>query len=127
MALQRKSNTPPEAKNDLQAIGYILKCEDALCVNLSVLFSKPLGSVSKNKKATLLLQWDPDNDRFLVQVNDNPIDELPYSVSDAAAPGVHTKALQVANSVLNCTAAPRPEAFLEANFDDVMVNASAAP
>ncbi|MBI3245361.1 MAG: hypothetical protein HYZ50_02505 [Deltaproteobacteria bacterium] len=128
IALRRQSDALPDAKNELQAVGYIVRCEDALCGNRSFLFYKDdLGPILKNKKTMLSLQWDPDNDRFLVQVNDNPVEELPYTVTDAESPSVETKGLQVATGVPNCTTAPRPVAFLEANFDDVMVNASAVP
>jgi hypothetical protein len=47
-------------------------------------------------------------------------------VSDSAPPGDQFKRLSVVHFVPNCTATPRPVAFIEAFFDDMMVNESAA-
>jgi hypothetical protein len=48
-------------------------------------------------------------------------------VADTAPPGIAAKVLNAMHFVPNCPATPRPMAFIEAWFDDVMVNESAAP
>ena len=77
--------------------------------------------------AKLRVQWDRDNHRFIFQRDDNAEVFAPYTVSDSAPPGIQVKLLDALHLVPNCTATPRPMAFIEALFDDVMVNASAAP
>jgi hypothetical protein len=51
----------------------------------------------------------------------------PYTVPDTTPPGIQVKLLDAIHFVPNCTTTPRPMAFIDAMFDDVMVNASAAP
>ena len=75
----------------------------------------------------LRVQWDRDNHRFIFQRDDDPEVLAPYAVSDSDPPGIQFKNLGAMHFVPNCTATPRPVAFIEALFDDVMVNESAAP
>ena len=75
----------------------------------------------------LRVQWDRDNHRFIFQRDDDPEVLVRYTVSDSAPPGIQVKDLAAEHHVPNCTATPRPMAFIEALFDDVMVNESAAP
>ena len=74
----------------------------------------------------LRVQWDRENHRFIFQRDDDPEVVAPYTVSDTAPAGARVKRW-TSISVANCTATPRPVAFIEALFDDVMVNESAAP
>lgn len=49
------------------------------------------------------------------------------AVPDLLPPGVvDSKRVDIAQVVADCTAEPRPVAFMEANFDNVFVNQSAA-
>jgi hypothetical protein len=48
-------------------------------------------------------------------------------VSDTASPGIQAKLLDAIRLIPNCTATPRPMAFIEALFDDALVNESAGP
>jgi hypothetical protein len=50
-----------------------------------------------------------------------------YAVSEIVPAGNPSKLLTAMQFVPDCTATPRPMAFIEAWFDDVMVNESAAP
>lgn len=77
--------------------------------------------------ARLRVQWDRDNHRFIFQRDDDPEVVAPYTLSDTAPPGQQIKFVTVIPDVVNCTATPRPVAFMDASFDDVMVNESTAP
>jgi len=50
-----------------------------------------------------------------------------YTVSDSAPPGVQFKRLGAVHFVPDCSARPRPMAFTETWFADMMVNESAPP
>ena len=87
-----------------------------------------LGLVKLGEMTRLRVQWDRENHRFIFQRGGDPEVVAPYTVSDTAPASDSRKTLEITSmSVANCTATPRPVAFIEALFDDVMVNASAAP
>jgi hypothetical protein len=94
---------------------------------VSVLHSQDLGPVKLGEMVRLRVQWDRDNHRFIFQRDDDPEVLAPYTVSDSGPPGDQIKLLVAVHLVPNCTATPRPVAFIEALFDEVMVNESAAP
>jgi hypothetical protein len=89
--------------------------------------TKDLGPVKRGAMARLRVQWDRDTHRFIFQRDDNPEVVALYTVSDTAPPGLQAKILDTVHLVPNCTASPQPVAFIEAFFDDVMVNESAVP
>jgi hypothetical protein len=97
------------------------------CSESTTLFSQNLGPVDLGKPVELLVQWDADNDQFLFQRDNQAVVAYHYTVADANAPGVPGKRLVIADVVANCTAEPRPIAFMETTFNNVRVNASAAP
>jgi hypothetical protein len=91
------------------------------------LHRRDLGPVKRGEIVRLRVQWDQNNHRFIFQRDDAPEVLAPYAVSDTAPPGNAVKLLDAMLFVPNCTATPRPVAFIEAWFDDIMVNESAAP
>jgi hypothetical protein len=115
---------PPDI---LRARSVVFYCANAPCTTGSELHSQDLGPVKRGEMARLRVQWDRDNHRFIFQRDDNPEVFAPYAVSDTAPPGIQVKLLDAVHFVPNCTATPRPVAFIEALFDDVLVNESAAP
>jgi hypothetical protein len=95
---------------------------------LPVIDSHTLGVVRRQEEARLQVQWDPDNDQFLFQLDDEPIVVSSYApLSDAAEPVRPFKILEATHLVANCTTQPRPVGFWDVFFDDVFVNASAVP
>jgi hypothetical protein len=126
IGLVRRSDStdPPDV---LRVICAVLHCTNADCMAPSELHSQDLGPVNCGEMARLRMQWDRDNHRFIFQRDDDPEVLAPYTVSDSAPPGDQFKRLGAVHFVPNCTATPRPMAFIEALFDDVMVNESAAP
>jgi hypothetical protein len=91
------------------------------------LHRRDLGPVKPGERARLQVQWDRENHRFIFQRDDAAEVFAPYAVSDAAPPSIAVKLLDAMLFVPSCTAMPRPMAFMDALFDDVMVNESAAP
>jgi hypothetical protein len=108
------------------AVSIVFHCTNADCTAGSELHVKELGPVKRGEMARLRVQWERNNHQFIFQRDDNPEVVAPYTVSDTAPPGAQFKALYTMHLVPNCTVTPRPVAFIEALFDDVMVNESAA-
>lgn len=124
----RRWVTDPE--NTFRVEGGVFRCLDAGCVNATGPWYV-FGTVPGNTWVTVSVVWDNANNRFIFQREPDPpsvfqYDVSPWNWSDGAAPSYEQKRLQVDTGVPNCTAAPRPYAWLTARFDDVYVNASAA-
>ena len=77
--------------------------------------------------ATLSVQWDQANHQFIFGFGATTLN-APYTVSDTAASPNMFKNMVVQNAVANCmtSAGGRPRGTIDATFDDVFVNASAA-
>jgi hypothetical protein len=118
------STDPPDV---LRVRSGVSHCANAVCTAGSTIHFQDLGPVKLGEMVRLRVQWDRDNHRFIFQRDDDPEILAPYTVSDSAPPGIQVKMLDAVHHVPNCTATPRPVAFIEALFDDVMVNESAAP
>jgi hypothetical protein len=118
------STDPPDVLRVRSSVDH---CANADCTAASTLHFQDLGPVKLGEIVRLRVQWDRDNHRFIFQRDDDPEILAPYTVSDSAPPGIQVKLLSAVHHVPNCTATPRPVAFIEALFDDVMVNESAAP
>jgi hypothetical protein len=110
-----------------QARAVVFYCANRPCTAGMELHRRDLGPVTRGEVVRLRVQWDRDNHRFIFQRDDAPEVFAPYAVSDTAPPGIAVKLLDAMLFVPKCTAMPRPMAFIDAWFDDVMVNASAAP
>jgi hypothetical protein len=119
-----RSTAPPDV---LRARSVVFHCANRPCTAGSELHSQDLGPVKRGEIVRLRVQWDRDNHRFIFQRGDAPEAFAPYTVSDTAPPGNPVKLLDAMQFVPNCTTTPRPMAFIEAWFDDVLVNESAAP
>jgi hypothetical protein len=76
--------------------------------------------------ATLRVSWHRDTHRFIFQRDDDLEVFVPYTLSDTAPPGRQRKGLRISYEAANCTPPSQPVTFIEAVFDDVFVNASAA-
>ena len=115
------------APNILNVLGYVIRCNDSSCVSYSLLRGENMGTIKLKAKTDLSVQWDQPNHQFIVQVGKLPPVSLPYAVSDTHPPGVNVKELRLTNYIANCTTEPRLVGFVDAYFDNVFVNQSAAP
>jgi hypothetical protein len=111
----------------VQARALVFYCSNRPCTSGTELYRKDLGPVMRGERVRLRLQWDRDNHRFIFQRDDAPEVLAPYAVSDTNPPSSPVKLLDTMLFVPYCSAMPRPMAFIDASFDDVMVNESAAP
>lgn len=118
------SADPPDV---LRAVSVVRHCADADCLVGPNLHFKDLGPVKRGEMARLRVQWDRDNHRFIFQRDDHPEVVARYMPLDTPPPGIRGKGLAIYDIVADCTATPRPVAVMEASFDDVFVNESAAP
>jgi len=99
-------STPGSAATDVGALIGLVRGSDSTD-----------GPVKLGEMVRLRVQWDRDNHRFIFQRDDDPEVLAPYTVSDSGPPGDQVKLLVALNLVSNCTATPRPVAFIEALFD----------
>jgi len=111
----------------LEVSGSIWRCDDAACTSFTELNSTTLGTIKVGAKTTLSIQWDQPFHQFIFQFGKLAPVFLPYAVSDTLSPGVKLKRLRLRNYIANCATGPRLGSFLEAYFDNVFVNQSAAP
>ncbi|MGH8070226.1 MAG: hypothetical protein ACRERE_34290 [Candidatus Entotheonellia bacterium] len=110
----------------LLAVSIVGHCTNADCKDSTWLHSRDLGSVRRGEMATLRVQWHRDTHRFIFQRDDDLEVFVPYTLSDTAPPGRQRKGLRISYEAANCTPPSQPVTFIEAVFDDVLVNASAA-
>jgi len=116
-----------DAPKILEVWGVISQCTDSTCTTFTVLNSKQLGTIKVGAKTTLSMQWDQPNHQFIFQFGKLASVPLGYAVSDTSAPSVNFKHLRLRNYIANCATGPRLQSFVEAYFDNVFVNQSAAP
>ena len=115
--LRLSNSTDP---NDvLRVFSSVHHCHDASCSSVTNLGFQDLGIANRGDKVTLVVLWDPGNDQFVFQRDNQPAVFLPYTVSDTAPPGSKRKGLLVASFPPNCIGPTRPFSFMEAFFDDV--------
>jgi hypothetical protein len=116
---------PPDV---FQAQSVVFYCANRPCTAGTTLHSQDFGPVTRGATARLRVEWDRLHRQFIFQRDDHPEVFAKYAVpSEVVAPGSPAKVLNAMQFVPGCTATPRPMAFMDARFDDVMVNESAAP
>jgi hypothetical protein len=117
----------PNQANGLNVVARVNLCTDSGCNTSTQIGSQTLGTAQLNKKTTLSLEWDPDNNRFIFQQDKLAPVYINYTVSDSSEPGTwNNKRLGADGCAANCTNSPRPFAFVDAYFDDVYVKTTAA-
>ena len=111
----------------LEVIGRVIKCNNSTCSLYTELDKIVLGTTKVKKKTDLSIQWDKSNHQFIFQLGKSAPVSSTYAVPDLLPAGfADSKALDIAQSIANCTAEQRPVAFMDLNFDNVYVNQSAA-
>ncbi len=120
---RRSNSTDPPGVLKVQA--FVGTCDNPACSSATNFSSLDFGTVATDVSTTVSVQWDRDNHQFIFTRDATAI-AAPYTVSDSAPPGTPNKLLDSGVFVPNCTAAPLPTGFVDASFDDVFVNVSAA-
>jgi hypothetical protein len=104
-------------------------CDDPECTTGAIISSGALGVLTRQfPTATLLVEWDGAANQFTFRLDEQPAEVVPYTIDDDLAPlNRQQKGLQVSQKVPACPPREVPSARLFATFDDVFVNAGAAP
>lgn len=123
----RASNSA-DAAGLLRVQGFIFRCTTADCNYDTVgVGSVDLGTATVNQPLTLKFDWDPANDRFNFQRGSETVRSVSYAgLSDALPPGLAFRQIGTRTRLQNCLAG-RTEGWIDARFDNLSVNASAAP
>jgi len=117
---------PTDVLRAISLVGHCTTVTNETCKDSTWLHSRGLGLVKREERVTFRVQWDRDNHRFIFQRDEDLEVFVPYTLSDTAPPGRLRKGLRIGYGAANCLATLRPVAFIEAFFDDVLVNESAA-
>ena len=124
--LRRDSNSA-DAPGVLRVEGTVFQCTTTDCNNTIELGSVDLGTAALGEAVTLRLEWEQAKHRFNFFRGSNPVMHVPYAASDAQAPYFRFRAIGTRTGMANCFSGSRTEGFIDAKFDKVSVNASAAP
>lgn len=122
----RPSDATDLAAGEFKIYAKVNICNDPECGSSTELGSVDIGTVMVNKKAKLRISWDPANNRFVFQNRRAAEVYITYAVPVGSAPGTShggNKRLEVHHLIPNCTTAPRPVSFMEAFFDNIMIEA----
>lgn len=121
-----RNSQSQDASKVLKAVFWVGICRDRDCFDTTPLGSYELGNVILGKNTDLRLEWDPDGNQFIAQLNKNPEVSISYEdLPDVNHPGLASKRLEARTDVAECTSEPRPTAFVDLWFDNVYVNQSA--
>ena len=112
----------------LQVQGLLVHCLNVDCNVSSVVQNVSLGTVTVGQAATLEIQWDKPNKRFLFTRDAGAFTgTIAYTDNDSHSPGVPFKVLDLRSDFANCIASSPLTGSVNASFDTVSVNRSAAP
>jgi hypothetical protein len=126
--LIRASNSA-DAPGVLRVQGVVVQCTTPDCLGgVNVGNVVEMGTVSVGTPTTVQMQWDQAAKTFTFARDGGAYGgTVGYALSDASPPSVLFRQLSTRMVVPNCQSAPRVNGFVEARFDNVFVNASAAP
>jgi hypothetical protein len=121
-----RASDSTDRRNTLRIDAGVFVCTTPDCSQANLITGASLGTVLRGERVTLKVEWDPQNNRFIVQRDQQPEVSLGYTLPDSSPPGLANKILAVNSTVPNCTAASRPTGQMRLSIDQVLVNASAA-
>ncbi len=108
--------------------GYVVRCNTSDCnYGTTLVGLVDLGTVSTGQWLTLKFDWEPGQDRFNFYRGSDAAQRISYSgLSDTSPPYSASKAIATRTRLESCQTG-RNEGFIDASFDNISVNASAAP
>lgn len=126
--LTRLSNSA-DALGVLRVQGIVSICTTADCNSTTTVGSMvDLGTVNVGTAATVQLQWDRPNKRFKFSRDAAAFSgNVAYAQTDASPPSVPFKQLSTRLDLPSCQSVPRTSGMVDASFDLISVNSSAAP
>ena len=111
----------------LRVEGTVTRCTNADCSTGVAIGNFELGVVDVGQATTVQMQWDPPTNSFLFSRDGGASGAVVYTDADASPPGNAFKQLQTRLDLPNCQSGPAAVGFVDASFDNVSVNQSAAP
>ena len=125
--LFRASNSADPA-GLLRLQGLLSICSNADCSGATTVGNiVDLGTVALGTPTTIGLQWDKAGKTFYFSREGATTGTVAYAQSDSSLPSLMFRQLSTRVNVPNCFSAPAVSAVVDARFDNVSVNASAAP
>lgn len=126
--LTRLSNSADPA-GTLRVQGLVLHCNSADCVAATTVGNVvDLGTVTLGQAAVVQLQWDQAGKSFLFARDGGAFSgAVGYTENDTSSPGVLFRQLSTRLDLPSCQSAPRVTGVIDASFDNIAVNKSAAP
>lgn len=125
--LLRASNSTDPA-GLLQVRGVVSLCTSADCNSATTIGNVvDLGTVMVGTPTTVQLQWDQPGKTFYFSRDGGGSGTVAYAESDASWPSIAFKQVGTRVNVPSCQSAPRVSGLVDAVFDNVFVNQSAAP
>ena len=123
----RRANSV-EAPNVLRVEGFVFQCGTADCnTGTSLIGIAELGAVTTGQLLTMRFDWEPGQDRFNFYRGSDPVQRVSYAGRpDTTAPFLAFKTIGTRTRLESCLLG-RNEGYMDASFDNLSVNASAAP
>jgi hypothetical protein len=126
--LTRYSNSA-DAPGVLRVQGIASLCTNATCDAATTLGNVvELGTVAIGTSVVVTMQWDQGGKTFFFgRDNGAASGSTAYALSDASPPSLPFKQVSTRLDIPACHSSPQVSGYVDASFDNVMVNASAAP
>jgi hypothetical protein len=121
--IQRSSNST-DKRRVLEVWADVGRCTDAPCIGASGdgILPALLGNINLGQWATIEINWDIDNDRFILKLNKEPtiVVDFPstWAINPVSSPA---NTLGVANRIASCPADERAMGFIDAEFENLFV------
>jgi len=126
LAIARLGRFAADPQGQLRLEALIVQCTSSDCNQSTALFVQQIGTVNIGALATVRMDWDKANKRFIFR-HAGATHLAPYQVSDAQPPSMPFKQLGTRTSLESCFSGERTEGHIRGVFENFLVNASAAP
>jgi hypothetical protein len=131
--MYRDTNSSDPA-NTVRIEGSVIQCRDSTCIDGNTVGTTgPMGTAILGQNVLLTMEWDRVAKQFRFS-RDNGLTWFPVSyntatlsLDDSSEPGNMFKSIGTRTDVANCASGTRASAYIDAQFDSVAVNKSAAP
>ena len=123
-----RSSTSIDAPGLLRVHGTVFQCTTPECNGGDIsLGSIDLGTAAIGETVVLKMEWEPAFKRFNFYRGANPVMRVTYTADDSLAGFLPFRGVGNRTSMATCLSGNRTDGFMDAKFDTVSVNASAAP
>jgi hypothetical protein len=122
-------STSSDPEGVLRVQGFLAICSSPDCAAASTVGNiVDLGTVAAGTATVVQMQWDQGGKTFtFVRDNGTYSGAVAYAFTDSSPPSSQFKQLSTRVDLPNCQSAPAVSSMVDAKFDNVQVNQSAAP